>query len=49
MNAEPRLTVDADTVALCHLGEGGGTVAADSGPNGLDGSLSGGYVWVVAP
>ncbi len=41
------LVSDASTAALWRLDEGTGTSLSDTGPNGLDGMLSGGYAWVV--
>jgi hypothetical protein len=37
-----RFTSDANTVLLYHLDEGAGTVATDSGPNSLNGTIVGG-------
>ena len=38
---ERHLTSDASTLALWHLDEGDGSVARDSGPNHLDGAITG--------
>jgi hypothetical protein len=43
------LTTQSDTLALWHLNEGTGTVANDSGPNSLIGSVQGTTQWVLAP
>ena len=45
---EPHLGVDAQTIALWHLDEADGSVAADSGPNRLDGEIIG-ATWGLAP
>ena len=45
---EPRLGVDASTIALWHLDEGDGFAAADSGPSQLSGAIHGAS-WALAP
>jgi hypothetical protein len=45
---EPRLHVDESTLGLWHLDEGDGSVAADSSPSQLDGTLIG-ATWTLAP
>jgi hypothetical protein len=45
---EPRLSADEWTLGLWHLDEGDGSVAADSSPNQLDGTIIG-ATWTLAP
>lgn len=45
---EPRLEVDASTLAVWHLDEGNGGVAEDSGPSRLHGTIIGAE-WALAP
>jgi hypothetical protein len=45
---EPRLGVDASTLALWHLDEGDGSIAKDSGPSRLHGTITGAE-WALAP
>jgi hypothetical protein len=45
---EPRLSVDASTLGLWHLDEGDGSIAADAGPNQLNGIITGAS-WALAP
>ena len=45
---EPELVADETTIALWHLDEGDGALAADSGPNELGGTITGAQ-WALAP
>jgi hypothetical protein len=45
---EPRLSADESTLGLWHLDEGDGSVAADSSPNQLNGTITGAS-WSLAP
>jgi hypothetical protein len=45
---EPRLDVDASTLALWHLDEGDGSIAKDSGPSQLHGTITGAE-WALTP
>ncbi len=45
---EPHLSADASTIALWHLDEADGSVATDSGPDQLDGEITGAS-WALAP
>jgi hypothetical protein len=45
---QPRLEVDASTLGLWHLDEGDGSLAEDSGPSHLHGTITG-AVWASVP